>query len=129
LPAVHTGVDWTFDADGRLARALGIAIAADGRITLLGANPLSPSAPLAGWLAMPCLAPVALLCPAWAVAPMSRTARVASLVLTGGGVITLLHLVAGARITPAAGVLACFPLALALFVSRSGERVAGAGLH
>jgi hypothetical protein len=129
LPAVHAGVDWTFDADGRLARALGIAIAADGRITLLGGNPLSPSTPPQGWLAMPCLAPVALLCPAWAVAPMSRTARIASLVLTGGGVITLLHLIAGARITPAAGVLACCPLAIALLVSRSGQQRAGAGLH
>jgi len=129
LPIVHTGVDWTFDADGRLARALGIAVAADGRITLLTGSSFSPSTPRSGWLAMPCLAPVALLCPCWAVAPMSRATRLASLALTGAGVITLLHLIAGARITPAAGALACLPLALATFSSRSGQRAAGAELH
>jgi ABC-type thiamine transport system ATPase subunit len=76
---------------------------------------------------MPCLAPVALLSPYWAVAPMSRAKRVASLALTGAGVITLLHLIAGARITPVAGALACLPLALAVLSSRLAERAVGAG--
>ena len=126
LPVVHSGVGWTFDADGHAARALGVVIAESGRITLPAEALHAESARRAGWLALPCVAPVALLCAPWAVAPMSRATRVASLAFTGVGVITLLHLIAGARITPGAGLLACAPLVLALWASRPSEGAARA---
>lgn len=128
LPVVHTGVDWTFDEGGHAARALGVVFGADGGITLPAAPAGVRSGVRAGWIAIPCLAPVALLTAPWAVAPMPRALRIGTLALTGMSVIALLHLVAGERLTPAAGAVACCPLALALSWSRLRQR-AGASSH
>jgi hypothetical protein len=122
FPAVRTGTTWAFESGGQLARAAQIVVTAGGRITLVGAAPAVHTEVLVGLCAVPCLAPVALLAPAWSVAPMRGSFRALSLALSAVLVVALLHLIAGARVTAAFGALSGAPLALALAFTRRRPR-------
>lgn len=127
FPAVRSGAPWLFAADGRSASALGVVVHADGRIVLPAVVLSDTALVTAGLAAIPCLGPIALLSPLWSVAPMSRTARGASLGLTGALTLIVLHLVAVGRIAAGLGAVAGLPLALALWDSHRRQR-AGHGL-
>lgn len=118
FPAVRSAVDWSIDANGRLASALGVVVSADGTIALTALAPHPARGSPAGWASLPTLAPLALFVPSWAVTPMSLAARGGSIAAAAGLAVVCLHLIAAGRVPPAWGAVTFAPLLAATTIAR-----------
>jgi hypothetical protein len=110
FPAVHPPIDWRLDPGGQVARAAFAVVSADGAIAIARTATPLPEHGLPSWAALPCLAPIAAAVPGWAVSPMSRTARAASVTVTAALAVALLHLIAAGRLSPLWACGAVVPL-------------------
>ena len=118
FPAVHPAIDWTLDATGESARALDVAISANGALRFVTSAKAPGFTALHAWSAAPCLVPIACAVPAWAVTPMSPRSSVVSIAATGTLAIVALHLIASGRVPALFGALSVVPLAAATVHAR-----------
>jgi hypothetical protein len=119
FPVVRSAVDWTMDATGLLASALGVAVSGSGKITLTSALSMRPHVLPQAWAALPCFVPLAAVVPSWAVTPMSSSRRASSVGVTGLVAVVCLHFVAAGRFNPFISVAAVIPLLAATLRARS----------
>jgi hypothetical protein len=121
LPAVQPVLDFVVDGRGARAAGAGLFIEPGGAIHLAALHAPGTSAARSPWSVVPCIAPVALLMPPWAVTPMPLLRRAASGGATFVLVVTALHLVAAARLPAVAASAAALPVLIALTASRRGR--------
>lgn len=119
FPAVRSAIEWTIDANGHAARALGVVITSNGSITLAPRIAEMARVAPAAWAALPSLAPIAFAVSPWAVTPMPHAMRAASIAVAAMATVLCLHLVAAARFGPLVGTLASVPLILATLRGRA----------
>jgi hypothetical protein len=114
LPSVHPGLDFELGARGARVASAGLFIDPDGAIHLGSAGVVTTELSPSHWAVVPCLAPVALLVPAWSVTPMPLARRAVSAGVTGVLVVASLHFIAAGRLLPVLASAACAPLLIAL---------------
>jgi len=121
LPAVQPVLDFVVDVRGAHASSAGLFIEPSGVIHLAALHAPGFSPTRSPWIVVPCIGPVALLMPPWAVTPMPLLRRAASGGATFVLVVTALHLVAARRLPAVAASAAALPVLIALWVSRQGR--------
>lgn len=110
FPRLVPSIDWVIDASGSVARAGGASLFADGTIEMTSPSTVRTPAGGTAFSAFLVLSPIALATPLWAVTPMSRSLRLASLFAATAGLVLALHLTAAGRVHGAFGALASVPL-------------------
>ncbi len=119
FPAVHPIASWIIDSSGKFATAAGAVVFDDGRIVLSSATAVHAASSPRAWAALPCLLPIALTAPIWAVLRLGALSRLLSASVCAAAVIAVLHGIAAGLLAPFAGLVAGLPLALALHAARS----------
>lgn len=115
FPAARAPAAWVIAADRASAVGPGVRVDATGSVQLAGTAGASPGveAPKA-WDALPCVAPLALAVPVWAVTPMAAALRLATVAASGATAVFVLHGIAAGRFGSAFGLAAAAPLVLVL---------------
>jgi hypothetical protein len=118
FPAVRPVVAWALDPTRTVARAAGVAVFSSGDIAISRASAVHQPFATTAWMALPCLLPLALLAPVWAVEKMSVTWRALSLFASGAVAIAALHFIAARRVPAIDGLAVGIPLLAALVHAR-----------
>ena len=111
FPSIAAPAAWTTRDAELYDPASGASVAADGSIVLeSGVGPTAMRAAPGRVAALGCIAPLAIVGPAWGVTRLGLGARLLGAGVTLAFAITLLHAVAAGRVGPAWLVLAALPL-------------------
>jgi hypothetical protein len=120
LPRVEPLTGFVLDGRGAHVATAGLFVEPSGAIHLAASREGAHAALRSPWIVVPCLAPVALLVPAWALTPMPLAWRLASSAFTGALLVTALHAVAVGRLPALLAGAASVPLVATLWSARRG---------
>lgn len=119
FPSARPTAQWTIVGGAAIDVADGVRISPDGGITLLAAAAPGAKSGPGRWAALMCLWPLSLVVPSWAVTPMAVRYRFFSVLGAAAISVLTLHALAAGRVGAWAGILATFPLLLAVIRERA----------